>query len=54
MGDASQACPHSCSACAQVLKDLKFGIGDGRLRYYLYNWRLPAELKPSDVGLVLL
>ncbi len=39
---------------AQVLKDLKFGIGDGRLRYYLYNWRVPAELKPSDVGLVLL
>ncbi len=36
------------------LKDLKFGIGDGRLRFYLYNWRIPEELKPSDVGLILL
>ncbi|KAK9836277.1 hypothetical protein WJX81_001521 [Elliptochloris bilobata] len=39
---------------SEVLKTLKFGIGDGRLRYYLYNWRVPAELQPSDVGLVLL
>lgn len=54
MCDACQACPHGRSACAQVLKTLKFGIGDGRLRYYLYNWRVPAELQPSDVGLVLL
>lgn len=46
------------------LKDLKFGIGDGRLRYYLYNWRVvpSAEtrakneppLTPKNVGLVLL
>ena len=39
---------------ASFLKDLKFGIGDGRLRYYLYNWRLNQELKPGQVGLVLL
>ena len=53
-GNACQACPHGRMSCAQVLKTLKFGIGDGRLRYYLYNWRVPAELQPSDVGLVLL
>ena len=29
-----------------VLKELKFGIGDGNLHYYLYNWRIP-EMKPS-------
>jgi glycylpeptide N-tetradecanoyltransferase len=34
-------------------KDLKFGIGDGNLRYYLYNWRLSEQLAPSDIGLVL-
>lgn len=38
----------------KFLKELKFGIGDGRLRYYLYNWRLARELKPQQVGLVLL
>ena len=37
-----------------ILKKLKFGEGDGRLRYYLYNWRLKAELPPSQIGLVLL
>ena len=35
------------------LKTLKFGIGDGRLQYYIYNWRT-AEVKPEEVGLVLL
>jgi len=35
------------------LKPLKFGIGDGQLQYYLYNWRCP-EMAPKDVGLVLL
>ncbi len=28
-----------------ILKELKFGIGDGHLHYYLYNWRVP-EQKP--------
>lgn len=37
--------------CAQ---DLKFGIGDGRLRYYLYNWRVAHSLESTDVGLILL
>lgn len=36
------------------LEELKFGIGDGLLRYYLYNWRVVKELQPNEVGLVLL
>lgn len=36
------------------LTDLKFAPGDGRLRYYLYNWRMAAPLEASDVGLILL
>eukprot|EP00877_Chromochloris_zofingiensis_P010082 jgi/Chrzof1/5327/Cz15g22080.t1 len=37
------------------LKDLKFGIGDGTLQYYLYNWRVAnLPMQPSDVGLILL
>ena len=35
-----------------VLKELKFGVGDGNLHYYLYNWRIP-ELKPSQIGITL-
>eukprot|EP00743_Colponemidia_sp_Colp-15_P000878 GILK01000970.1.p1 GENE.GILK01000970.1~~GILK01000970.1.p1 ORF type:complete len:449 (+),score=80.01 GILK01000970.1:46-1347(+) len=35
------------------LKELKFGIGDGNLRYYLYNWKCP-EMQPQQMGLVLL
>ena len=37
----------------EVLSELKFGIGDGNLNYYLYNWCCPT-LKPEDVGIVLL
>ena len=33
--------------------DLKFGVGDGNLHYYLYNWRCP-ELQSSDIALVLM
>eukprot|EP00744_Colponema_vietnamica_P004385 GILI01006561.1.p1 GENE.GILI01006561.1~~GILI01006561.1.p1 ORF type:complete len:459 (-),score=128.36 GILI01006561.1:132-1460(-) len=36
-----------------IFKPLKFGIGDGHLQYYLYNYRCP-EIDPSQVGLVLL
>ena len=36
-----------------VFKDLKFGPGDGKLQYYVYNYRLP-ESKSGDIGLVLL
>lgn len=36
-----------------VVRDLKFGPGDGHLQYYLYNWACP-EMKPEQMGLVLL
>ncbi|GAX73599.1 hypothetical protein CEUSTIGMA_g1050.t1 [Chlamydomonas eustigma] len=36
------------------LKDLKFGIGDGNLHYYLFNWRMGSEVVPSEVGLILM
>ena len=39
---------------AGELKQLKFGIGDGCLQYYLYNWKLARKLEPSEVGLVML
>ncbi|XP_028326106.1 glycylpeptide N-tetradecanoyltransferase 2 [Gouania willdenowi] len=35
------------------LEKLKFGIGDGNLQYYLYNWKCPP-MDPDKVGLVLL
>jgi glycylpeptide N-tetradecanoyltransferase len=34
------------------MDELKFGVGDGNLHYYLYNWRI-HQLKPKDVGMVL-
>merc|ERR1712039_1062565 len=37
----------------QFLKELKFGIGDGFLQYYLYNWKCP-KIDPCGIGLVLL
>lgn len=36
------------------LEELKFGVGDGKLRYYLYNWRVKNQVKSSDVGLIML
>ena len=35
------------------LEPLKFGVGDGHLQYYLYNWKCPI-VKPNEIGLVLL
>ena len=32
--------------------ELKFGVGDGLLHYYLYNWRI-KDIIPSDLGIVL-
>jgi glycylpeptide N-tetradecanoyltransferase len=26
---------------SEVLEELKFGIGDGNLQYYVYNWKCP-------------
>ena len=37
---------------AEFLEKLKFGIGDGNLQYYIYNWRCPS-MQPKEVGLVL-
>ncbi|XP_049586925.1 glycylpeptide N-tetradecanoyltransferase 2 [Syngnathus scovelli] len=34
------------------LEKLKFGIGDGNLQYYLYNWKCPS-MDADKVGLVL-
>ncbi|KAI3510009.1 hypothetical protein L1887_25535 [Cichorium endivia] len=36
------------------LKELKYGPGDGKLHYYLYNYRIKSMLKSSELGLVLL
>ena len=30
------------------LEKLKFGIGDGNLQYYLYNWKCP-QMTPQQV-----
>jgi len=35
------------------LDELKFGMGDGNLQYYLYNWCCPT-MDAKDVGIVLL
>jgi len=37
---------------SEFLEKLKFGIGDGNLQYYLYNWRCP-DVTPGEIGLVL-
>ena len=34
------------------LEELKFGVGDGNLQYYLFNWKCP-QLQPEQVALVL-
>ena len=36
-----------------IMEPLKFGMGDGNLQYYIYNWACP-EMQSSDVGIVLL
>jgi glycylpeptide N-tetradecanoyltransferase len=36
-----------------IFEPLKFGIGDGLLHYYLYNWQT-GIMKPSEIGLILL
>jgi len=37
---------------SKFLEELKFGIGDGNLQYYLYNWRCPA-IDNQKIGLIL-
>lgn len=36
----------------KFLENLKFGIGDGLLHYYLFNWRI-RDIGPEDLGIVL-
>jgi hypothetical protein len=37
------------------LKALKFGVGDGTLQYYLYNWRVGGTpFAANETGLILL
>lgn len=37
----------------EFFDSLKFGMGDGNLQYYIYNWCCPT-MKSKDVGIVLL
>eukprot|EP00667_Euglena_gracilis_P010034 EG_transcript_10196 len=37
----------------KFVRELKFGIGDGHLQYYLFNYRFP-DVEPKDMALVLL
>ena len=37
----------------KFLENLKFGVGDGYLQYYIYNWLAP-KISHNKVGLVLL
>lgn len=36
----------------EYLEELKFGVGDGNLHYYFYNWRV-NRFTPQDIGMVL-
>ena len=36
----------------KFLEELKFGVGDGNLQYYLFNYKCPP-LTPEQIGLVL-
>lgn len=35
------------------LEELKFGMGDGNLQYYLYNWKCPP-IPPEKVCSLLM
>ena len=37
----------------EFLDTLKFGRGDGKLQYYLYNYACP-QMEPEKLGIVLL
>lgn len=37
----------------EAFKNNLFGIGDGHLQYYVYNWKCPS-IEAPNVGLVLL
>ena len=46
--------PRTIRPCPRHAAALKFGIGDGKLRYYLFNWRVARDIPASKVGLVML
>ena len=37
----------------RFLSELKFGMGDGNLQYYIYNWACPS-MESKEIGIVLL
>ena len=37
----------------RVLKELRFGRGDGTLHFYLYNWRAP-DMPSRSMGITLI
>lgn len=37
---------------SEFMEQLKFGVGDGNLHYYFYNWRI-NKMTPQDCGIVL-
>jgi glycylpeptide N-tetradecanoyltransferase len=37
---------------SKVLEELKFGIGDGNLQYYVYNWKCP-EMPSNKVSFLI-
>lgn len=37
----------------EVFHELKFGVGDGFLHYYLWNWNLPTRVSVDKLGVVL-
>lgn len=37
----------------EFLEKLKFGIGDGNLQYYIYNWICPT-MKPQEVSQIII
>jgi glycylpeptide N-tetradecanoyltransferase len=38
---------------ATFLEELKFGVGDGYLHYYFYNYHLQNRLVPGELGIIL-
>lgn len=34
----------------EFLEKLKFGVGDGNLQYYIYNWKCP-QMNPEKVNI---
>lgn len=42
-----------CMDNKEFLEDLKFGAGDGELKYYLYNWMV-KDIEKEELALILL